>query len=67
MKKLEVKNKYQLVSGDEVINESTSLPKLAKSLGCALSLFYKFKPESKEEEWKFPYKGFEYKINLLGN
>jgi hypothetical protein len=66
MKKVELKAKYQLVSGDSIVIETTSLPKMAKHLGCALSLFYIRKPKDVNEPWVFRYKGYEYQINRLG-
>jgi len=65
MKKVELKPKYQLVSGETVVVETTSLPKMAKHLGCALSLFYIKRPEDRTQPWVFRYKGYEYQINLL--
>jgi len=62
MKKVEVKNKYQLISGETIVAEAISLPKLAKTLGCQLSLFYTFKPKDISSPWVFKYKGYEYQI-----
>ena len=65
MKTREIKNKYRLVSGDTIVAEATSLPKLAKSIGCHLSCFYNFKPKNEDEQWNLHYKGFEYTIEKL--
>jgi len=65
MKAREIKNKYQLKSGDTIVAEAVSLPKLCKSIGMALSWPYKFRPKYGYEEWTFNYKGFEYQIITL--
>jgi hypothetical protein len=66
MKKIEKQNNYKLVSGNTIIDEQTSLPKLAKNLGCSLSLFYKF-GSALDSTKSFPYKGYEYNIIKITN
>jgi|688.fasta_scaffold147638_5 hypothetical protein len=65
MEKIEIKNRYRVVSGETLVSETNSLPKLAKQLGCDLSWIYKFKPRTKSEGWYFNLKGYRYQIITL--
>lgn len=65
MEKVEKKMNYQLKSGNEIIGEANSLPKLAKICGCNLSWFYTHKPKNENDSWEFNYKGFKYQIIKL--
>ncbi len=65
MEKIEKKNKYRLISGETIVAEATSLPKLAKALGCHLSWLYKTKPSSQIEIWYVNLKGYRYQLITL--
>lgn len=66
MKKAEEIMKYRLVSGDTLICETNSLPKMAKFMKCSLMEFYKTRPKDKTiNQWDFKYKGYIYTVIKL--
>lgn len=66
MKKIEKIMKYRLTSGDTLICETTSLPKMAEFMKCSIMEFYKTRPKDKEiKQWDFNYKGYVYTVTKL--
>ena len=61
------KEKYQLVSGDEVVFTATSIQSLCNHIGCQFSWVYynKSKDTNKDGTWSFNYKNYNYTIKTI--
>jgi hypothetical protein len=69
MKKVEKRNKYKLVSGDEEINRAATVKELVNFIGASWSWAYanKNKNINGDGTWSFNFEGYNYTIINIEN
>jgi hypothetical protein len=64
MKKVEKRQNYILVSGDELIGTCSAIQEICNHIGISFSWLYSFKNKNINNDgtWSFNYKGYNYTI-----